>query len=109
MEIIDQSPSQAVQLFEPSANVVYTIDAAGQICRMPRRVILLCYKYGLVSLAADPMREGYYLNDEAIRTLRRIESLRTDQGINLAGIKMILPLLKEVEQLRAGTRRFQQV
>ena len=49
----------------------------------------------------DPACGGYYFNDEAIRTLRRIEYLRADCGINLVGIKMILRLTNEVESLRA--------
>jgi len=41
---------------------------------------------------------------EGIRTLRRIESLRTACGVNLAGLKLILDLMNEVEYLRAEVR-----
>jgi DNA-binding transcriptional MerR regulator len=89
----------AVQIFEPERNALYTIDDAGQIAHTPPRRILIYYKHGLISPATDP-REGYYFDGEAIRTLRRIEFLRCDCGVNLTGIKMILQLINEVEHLR---------
>jgi DNA-binding transcriptional MerR regulator len=88
----------AVQRFEPESDVVYTIESAGHIAHTPRRTILLYYKLGLISTVTDPAREGYYFDAEGIRTLRRIEFLRSDCGVNLAGIKMILRLLDEVER-----------
>ncbi len=88
----------AVQRFEPESDVVYSIEDAGHIAHTPRRTILLYYKLGLISTASDPVREGYYFDAEGIRTLRRIEFLRSDCGVNLAGIKMILRLLDEVER-----------
>ena len=44
------------------------------------------------------------LDSVHIRELRRIESLRTACGLNLAGIKLILDLMNEVEYLRAEVR-----
>jgi DNA-binding transcriptional MerR regulator len=92
----------AMQRFEPESNVVYTIEAAEHIAHMPRRMILMYYKAGLLSPVSDPAQDGYYFDAEGIRTLRRIEFLRSDCGVNLAGIKVILRLLDEVER-RNGT------
>jgi DNA-binding transcriptional MerR regulator len=97
-------PVTALQLFEPDARSVYTIEAASSLAQVPRRVIVVYFKHGLVSPVTDPMCGGWYFNDEAIRILRRIEYLRTACGINLVGIKLILDLLKEVEQLRDEVR-----
>lgn len=88
----------AVQRFEPEPDVVYTIEAAGHIAHTARRTILMYYKEGLLSPVSDPARDGYYFDADAIRTLRRIEFLRSDCGVNLPGIKMILRLLDEVER-----------
>src|SRR5579862_6756741 len=88
----------AMQRFEPESDVVYTIEAAGHITHTPLRMILMYYKLGLISPVSDPAQEGYYFDAEGIRTLRRIEFLRSDCGVNLAGIKMILRLLDEVER-----------
>lgn len=104
MRLTDENPVRAVQLFEPEANTVYTIEATVHIARVPRRTILVYYKHGLISPVVDPKGGGYCFNDEAIRTLRRIEYLRANCGVNLTGIKMILHLLEEVERLRAERR-----
>jgi DNA-binding transcriptional MerR regulator len=91
----------ALQLFEPDLHTVYTIEAVEHLVNVPRRMIALYCKHGLISSVVDPACGGYYFNDEAIRTLRRIEYLRTDCGVDLAGIKLILELAAEVERLRA--------
>jgi DNA-binding transcriptional MerR regulator len=100
--------NQAVQLFEPDHGTAYTLEAVGQITRMPRREILIYYKHGLLSPVTDPEYEGYYFDDEAIRTLRRIEYLHHARGINLEGIKIIFHLMNEVEQMRGELRFLRQ-
>lgn len=89
-----------VQLFEPEPDTVYTIETAGQLAHTSRRAILIYCKNGLVSTMSDPARDGYYFDSEAVRTLRLIEFLREDCGVNLPGIKMILQLINEVGHLR---------
>src|SRR5579871_994046 len=101
MKVATKDYIGTVQRFEPEKDVVYTIEAAGHIAHTPRRTIVMYYKLGLISPVSDPSREGYYFDAEGIRTLRRIEFLRSDCGVNLAGIKMILRLLDEVER-RSG-------
>jgi len=100
--------NQAVQLFEPDPGAAYTIEAVGQITRMPRREILIYYKHGLLSTVTDSEHGGYYFDDEAIRALRRIEYLHHTRGINLEGIKIIFHLMNEVEQMRSELRFLRQ-
>ena len=104
MNLPHQISAESVQIFEPNPNAVYTMEAAEHIARVPRRLIAIYYKHGLVSPVVDPDCGGFYFNDEGIRRLRRIEYLRTVCGINLAGIKMILGLMNELERLRAEVR-----
>jgi DNA-binding transcriptional MerR regulator len=108
MRLVAEHQLHAIQLFEPDGDTVYTIEAAAQIAQVARRSILVYYKHGLVSPIVDPERGGYYFNDEAIRTLRHIEYLRTHCGVSLVGIKLILRLMNEVERLRAEARFFRQ-
>ena len=93
-------PQYALQLFEPDAQTVYTIEATAHLVDVPRRMVLVYCKLGFVSPVVDPGCGGY----EAIRILRRIEYLRNVCGINLSGIKMILDLVNEAERLRAEVR-----
>jgi MerR family transcriptional regulator, heat shock protein HspR len=104
MNLSSNLPLDTVQLFEPDPNAVYTIEAAEHIARVPRRLIAVYYKHGLVSPVVDPDCGGFYFNDEGIRALRRIEYLRTTCGLNLGGIKMVLDLTNEVERLRSDLR-----
>jgi DNA-binding transcriptional MerR regulator len=100
----DENSMNALQIFEPGAHTVYTIEVAAQLAQVPRRLIVLYYKHGLVSPIKDPAGNGWYFNDEAIRIVRRIEYLRTACGLNLAGIKLVMALVNEVEELRTELR-----
>lgn len=94
----------ALQPFEPGAQTVYTIEVAARLAQVPRRLIVLYYKHGLVSPVMDPAGNGWYFDDDAIRIVRRIEYLRTACGLNLSGIKLVMALAEEVERLRTELR-----
>ena len=108
MKPIDRNTGQAIQLFETLPRTVYSIEALGQLAGVRRREILIYCRHHLLSPVADPQYEGYYFNDEAIRTLRRIEYLHHTRGINLEGIKIIFHLMNEVEQMRSELRFLRQ-
>ena len=95
--------NQALQLFEPDPDAVYSIEITERLTQIPRRTIAIYVKHRLVS----PMVEqggGMFFDEEAIRLLRRIEQLRTSYGVNLPGIKMIMQLLEELEQRQVELR-----
>jgi MerR family transcriptional regulator/heat shock protein HspR len=94
----------ALQVFEPGTQAVYTIEVTAQLAQVPRRLIVLYFKHGLVAPVKDPTGSGWYFDDEAIRIVRRIEYLRSTCGLNLAGIKLVMALTEEVERLRAELR-----
>jgi MerR family transcriptional regulator/heat shock protein HspR len=98
---------KALQVFEPDARTVYTIEMVAQLAQVPRRLIVLYYKHGLVLPVRDPASSGWCFDEEAIRIVRRIEYLRSACNVNLAGIKLIIGLTEEVERLRQELR-FQQ-
>ncbi len=83
---------------------LYSLEAAAHLAHVPRHTILVYCKHGLVSPVADPSANGYCFNVEGIRTLRRIETLRAKCGNDLAGMRMILELLEEVQRLQAELR-----
>jgi DNA-binding transcriptional MerR regulator len=100
----EENSMNALQIFEPGAQTVYTIEVAAQLAQVPRRLIVLYYKHGLVSPITDPAGNGWCFDDEAIRIVRRIEYLRSACGLNLAGIKLLMGLMDEVERLRTELR-----
>src|SRR5213075_2705258 len=99
-----QARSREIQLFEPPSGALYTIEATSRIVDVPRRTILVYCKYRLLSPAPTTDDHGYYFNGNAVRTLRRIEALRTVCGDDLAGIKIILDLTAALERLRSDIR-----
>ena len=96
--------SREIQLFEPSPDAVYTIEATSRIVNVPRRTILVYCKHRLLSPAAATIDNGYYFNGDAIWDLRRIEALRTVCGDDFAGIKIILDLTAALERLQSDVR-----
>jgi DNA-binding transcriptional MerR regulator len=90
----------ALQLFEPDPHTVYTIETAAHLAQMSRRMILVYCKHGLISPVAEPRKHGYYCDGDTVRSLRCIQYLRTVGDVNLAGLKIILDLSNDVEELR---------
>lgn len=93
--------SLELQLFEPSPDAIYTIEAAARMANVPRHTILVYCKYKLLQRAEGTSPHGYYFSGDAIRTLRRIEALRSICGENFAGIRIILELTAALEQMRS--------
>jgi DNA-binding transcriptional MerR regulator len=99
----ESAESQALQIFEPDAGTVYSIEITERLTQIPRRTIAIYVKHQLVSPVVEPSG-GMFFNEEAIRMLRRIEQLRTSYGVNLPGIKMIMRLMEELEQRQTELR-----
>jgi MerR family transcriptional regulator, heat shock protein HspR len=94
----------ALSLFEPDPRVAYPIEEVARLTHLPRHTIGVYCRWGLLRPAQDPDSGGWFFGDDAIRTLRRIEYLRQERGINLAGIRMIFDLVAELDQLREELR-----
>jgi DNA-binding transcriptional MerR regulator len=99
-----RSGSREIQLFEPPADAVYTIEATSRIVDVPRRTILVYCKYQLVSPAMESTDHGYCFNRDSIHALRRIHALRSICGNDFAGIRIILELTAALERLRSDLR-----
>ena len=93
--------SLELQLFEPSPDAIYTIEAAARMANVPRHTILVYCKYKLLQRAEGTKSHGYYFSGDAIRSLRRIEVLRSICGENFACIRIILELTAILERMRS--------
>ena len=103
MSTSDELPVEAGEerRFEPE---VYSLEVIEKITLVPRRTILVYHRHGLIQSSTSPDRGQHVFDDEAVRALRRIESLRRRFRVNLAGIKLIMGLMREVDELRAELR-----
>jgi len=104
MTLPDENSAHSLQAFEPSPDVRYPLDTAAHLVSTTRRTILVYCKHGLLNPAVDPADNGYYFDDDGIRMLRRIETLRGLCGDNLDAVRLILELSHEVERLRSEVR-----
>lgn len=104
MNLPIESALTALQLYEPDANVFYSIETAARLARVSRRLIAVYCRHGLVAPIMDPDAGGWQFNDEAIRRLRQIEALRAVCGMNLPAVAIVLNLMDQVERLQQELR-----
>jgi DNA-binding transcriptional MerR regulator len=95
--------NQALQIFEPDPETVYSIEITERLTQIPRRTIAVYVKHHLISPLVE-QGGGMFFDEEAIRMLRRIEQLRTTYSVNLPGIKVIVRLIDELEQRQTELR-----
>jgi len=104
MNETQESTSSALQRFEPVSEDIYSIEAVVHITQTPRHLIAVYCRHGLIAPIAPPEREGWQFDDEAIRELRRIECLRSEFGLELPALRMVVALRREIERLREEVR-----
>ncbi|MFZ9937580.1 MAG: MerR family transcriptional regulator [Luteolibacter sp.] len=80
---------------EPDAG--YSLEVFARISGVAEETIVRYRECGFI----QPVQGGgERYDDEALRTVRRIEHLRETCGVNDAGVRLILELLEEIERLR---------
>ena len=80
------------------ARAVYVISVAAELAGVHPQTLRIYERKGLVDPARTSGGSRRY-SDADIEQLRRISEL-TDEGLNLAGVKKVLALEAEIEQLR---------
>lgn len=83
-------------LYEPDADATYQLDIVAKLTGISSQTIIRYQEQGLIRRAD--------LDDDAVRTLRRIEHLRQTCEANVSGLKLILDLTEQVERLKAELR-----
>ncbi len=73
----------------------YTLEILAEITGISTQTIVQYQEHGILRSQFD---------DDALRTLRRIEHLRETCEMNLTGVKLLNHLLTEVEDLRRAQR-----
>jgi MerR family transcriptional regulator/heat shock protein HspR len=84
----------------PDELPVYLISVAAELTGMHPQTLRQYDRLGIVSPRRAPGRGRRY-SARDIAELREVQRLSQDEGVNLAGIRRIMALRKEVEQLKA--------
>jgi DNA-binding transcriptional MerR regulator len=93
-----------LQVFDPAPGGSYTLEAVCQMTGIARRDLLIYCRSGLIKPLTSGDREPMTFGEESIYLIRRIEYLRTAHGVNIAGIRIVFHLLRELERLRDEIR-----
>ncbi len=107
MNAPDSGESPAIPGDGEDASEFYPLEVVVQITRTPDHVIALYCEHGLVQTVREHPPERPLFDDEAIHQVRRLEFLRSEYGVNFAGLRFLAELLRDVEQLRAEVRFLQ--
>lgn len=83
-------------IYEPDSDAIYQVDIVARLTGISSQEILHYQEQGLIR-STD-------LDDETVYTLRRIEHLKELYETNLSGLKLILNLMEQVDQLKAELR-----
>ena len=95
----------AVPLDRNAAEVTQlAIETVAEITHTSRHLIVVYCRHGLIQPVADPEESGWLFDEEVIHRLRRIESLRSQFGMNLDGVRTFLQLSGELDALRDELR-----
>ncbi len=91
-------------VYAPDPEAAYTLEVVVELTGVSSQTIVHYQEHGLVAPVATRGRGARLFNDEALRTLRRIEHLRSRYEMNLHALKFTLRLLDEMERLRSDLR-----
>lgn len=89
---------------EGEGAATYTLEILVQLSGVTPDALAQYQQEGLVAPIGDPSLDGPSFDDDALRTLRRIEHLRMAYGMTLPGIRLMLKLLDETERLHLELR-----
>lgn len=84
---------------DPARRAVYVISVAAELAGVHPQTLRIYERKGLVQPARTGGGSRRY-SDADLARLRRIQAL-TDEGINLAGVKRILQLERELQRVEA--------
>jgi DNA-binding transcriptional MerR regulator len=92
------------QLKEPQPGSLYSLETVVHLTGVSRRSVLVYCKSGLIHSSGDTQQGEFSFDDEALYRIRCVERLRTIHGVNLAGIRMIFDLRRELDRLQNEMR-----
>ena len=78
---------------------VYLISVAARLCEVHPQTLRLYERIGLIKPQRLGRKNRMY-SDADIERLHQIQRLTHDLGVNLAGVEVILSLLKQIETMQ---------
>lgn len=98
----DQKPPAA----PADDRAVYVISVAAELAGVHPQTLRIYERKGLVRPQRTQGNSRRY-SDRDIRTLRRIQDLTQEHGVNLAGVKAIIEMQAQLDALRQRTEQLE--
>lgn len=108
---MDRSTQMAViqlHIVSPSNQAPYSLE---ELARLAGTSPALAQRYldeGLLEPVAGNARTSWFFDDNALFELRRIQRLRRELGVNIAGVAVIHELQRQIDELKAELERLRQ-
>lgn len=92
-------------VYGEESDTYYSLEVVAELAGVDTTTVLRYQEQGFIRPISREASEAAAFDAECLRQLRRIEHLRATCEMNEAGLKLILNLLEEVEQLREERRQ----
>lgn len=83
---------------------VYVISVAAELAGVHPQTLRMYERKGLISPKRTTGNSRRY-SERDVEWVRRIQQLTQDEGINLAGVRMIIELQRELERIQSQLKR----
>jgi MerR family transcriptional regulator, heat shock protein HspR len=83
---------------------VYMISVAAELADMHPQTLRIYEARGLIRPQRSPKNTRLY-SQRDVERLRHIQRLTSQQGLNLAGVEMVLEMERQVERMRSELER----
>lgn len=86
---------------------VFMISVAAQLAEMHPQTLRMYEARGLITPHRSPKNTRLY-SQRDVERLRRIQQMTTEEGLNLAGVEMVLDLERSMERMRGELARMRE-
>lgn len=86
-------------------DLLYSIEVIAELAGVDTTTVLHYHEQGFLQPVRSEASTSLQFDAGSLRQLRRMEHLRATCGVNEAGLRLILQLLREVERLQGERRR----
>ena len=108
---MDRTTEMAVihlHMVSPSNQAPYTLEELAQLSGVSPALVQRYVDEGLLEPVAGNLRTSFFFDDNALFELRRIQRLRRELGVNIAGVAVIHELQRQIDELKAELDRLRE-
>jgi len=87
----------------PSRDTVYDLNTLARLADVHPALVSQYVRRGLLDPLDDGDEREWRFDDASLNLLRKIQRLRSELGVNINGVAVILELLRQIEDLRQET------